>query len=304
MWALGRLLRTAEGDSGLERLLDDMATYAPSRPDLPLDADDELIWQGVEEMLGRRPSLTPRRSLRRLSLTSRKTTSPDWTPSTERRWGQTSSRGRVGGPSATRAPECRCRSFRCSMRPTVWRRYLGRSRRRSPTTVGFVWAGRSSVAVNAGDHRSRTYARDRTNGRSVSDSDPPGQRDIDARPLPLTGRRPLHEPGHVGLARAAIRGSSVRREFEVQVRPGSARGRTLFLLASPRSPPSDATNMRPRRRGEGMKRAETPCSSSATLGPKTRPFAGKTMRNAANPEKRTTGLEPATFGLGSRRSTN
>jgi hypothetical protein len=28
------------------------------------------------------------------------------------------------------------------------------------------------------------------------------------------------------------------------------------------------------------------------------------LRNAANPEKRTTGLEPATFGLGSRRSTN
>jgi hypothetical protein len=42
----------AQGDSGLERLLDDMATYAPSRPDLPLDADDELIWQGVQEMLG------------------------------------------------------------------------------------------------------------------------------------------------------------------------------------------------------------------------------------------------------------
>lgn len=41
----------AEGDRGLERLLDDMATYAPSRPDLPLDADDELIWQGVQEML-------------------------------------------------------------------------------------------------------------------------------------------------------------------------------------------------------------------------------------------------------------
>ena len=42
----------AEGDKGLERLLDDMATYAPSRPDLPLDADDDLIWQGVQEMLG------------------------------------------------------------------------------------------------------------------------------------------------------------------------------------------------------------------------------------------------------------
>jgi hypothetical protein len=41
-----------EGNRGLERLLDDMATYAPSRPDLPLDADDELIWQGVREMLG------------------------------------------------------------------------------------------------------------------------------------------------------------------------------------------------------------------------------------------------------------
>jgi hypothetical protein len=42
----------AEGDQGLERLLDDMAAYAPSRADLPLDADDELIWQGVQEMLG------------------------------------------------------------------------------------------------------------------------------------------------------------------------------------------------------------------------------------------------------------
>jgi hypothetical protein len=42
----------AEGDQGLERLLDDMAAYAPSRSDLPLDADDELIWQGVQEMLG------------------------------------------------------------------------------------------------------------------------------------------------------------------------------------------------------------------------------------------------------------
>jgi hypothetical protein len=45
-------LLVAEGDNGLERLLDDMATYAPSRPDLPLDANDELIWQGVQEMLG------------------------------------------------------------------------------------------------------------------------------------------------------------------------------------------------------------------------------------------------------------
>lgn len=42
----------AEGDNGLKRLLDDMATYAPSRPDLPLDADDDLIWQGVQTMLG------------------------------------------------------------------------------------------------------------------------------------------------------------------------------------------------------------------------------------------------------------
>ena len=42
----------AEGDKGLERLLDDMAAYAPSRADLPLDADDELILQGVQEMLG------------------------------------------------------------------------------------------------------------------------------------------------------------------------------------------------------------------------------------------------------------
>jgi hypothetical protein len=42
----------AEGDKGLKRLLDDMAAYAPSRPDLPLDADDERIWQGVQEMLG------------------------------------------------------------------------------------------------------------------------------------------------------------------------------------------------------------------------------------------------------------
>jgi hypothetical protein len=42
----------AEGDKGLERLLDDMAAYTPSRPDLPLDADDELIWRGVQEMLG------------------------------------------------------------------------------------------------------------------------------------------------------------------------------------------------------------------------------------------------------------
>jgi hypothetical protein len=42
----------AEGNNGLDRLLDDMARYAPSRPDLPLDADDELIWKGVQEMLG------------------------------------------------------------------------------------------------------------------------------------------------------------------------------------------------------------------------------------------------------------
>ena len=42
----------AEGDNGLERLLDDMAAYAPSRADLPLEADDELIWRGVQEMLG------------------------------------------------------------------------------------------------------------------------------------------------------------------------------------------------------------------------------------------------------------
>jgi hypothetical protein len=62
--------------------------------------------------------------------------------------------------------------------------------------------------------------------------------------------------------------------------------------------------MRPRRRGEGVKRAETPRKLNTTLGPKTRPFAGKTMRNRANREKRTTGVEPATFGLGSRRSTN
>ena len=36
----------------MERLLDDMAAYAPSRANLPLEADDELIWQGVQEMLG------------------------------------------------------------------------------------------------------------------------------------------------------------------------------------------------------------------------------------------------------------
>jgi hypothetical protein len=42
----------AEGNKGLGRLLDDMATYAPSRPDLPLDAGDELVWKGVQEMLG------------------------------------------------------------------------------------------------------------------------------------------------------------------------------------------------------------------------------------------------------------
>jgi hypothetical protein len=41
-----------EGDKGLERLLADMAAYAPNRADLPLEADEELIWQGVQEMLG------------------------------------------------------------------------------------------------------------------------------------------------------------------------------------------------------------------------------------------------------------
>jgi hypothetical protein len=42
----------AQGDKGLERLLDDMTAYAPSRADLPLEADDELIWHGVQKMLG------------------------------------------------------------------------------------------------------------------------------------------------------------------------------------------------------------------------------------------------------------
>jgi hypothetical protein len=72
----------------------------------------------------------------------------------------------------------------------------------------------------------------------------------------------------------------------------------LGLHPGPRA--HDATNMRARRRGEGMRRAETPSSPSPTLGPTTPPLAGNTLRNAANPEKRTTGLEPATFGLGSR----
>jgi hypothetical protein len=41
--------------------------------------------------------------------------------------------------------------------------------------------------------------------------------------------------------------------------------------------------------------------ASQTLGPKTAPFPGKTRRNRVNARKRTTGFEPATFGLGSRR---
>jgi len=43
----------ASGDDGLDRVLADMVSYAPARPDLPIEAEDELIWQGVQALLQR-----------------------------------------------------------------------------------------------------------------------------------------------------------------------------------------------------------------------------------------------------------
>jgi len=41
-----------EGREGLQRILDDMVSYTPSRPDLPVDADDRTLWEGIREILG------------------------------------------------------------------------------------------------------------------------------------------------------------------------------------------------------------------------------------------------------------
>jgi len=81
---------------------------------------------------------------------------------------------------------------------------------------------------------------------------------------------------------------------------GTTRDTVRTWLNSPPSKPREDLLLRAGGRGEGMKRAETPRNPAATFGPKTSPFAGKTRRNAANGGKRTTGLEPATFGFGSR----
>lgn len=40
------------GDDGLRRLLADMTAYTPSRRDLNIEDDDQLIWEGVQAMLG------------------------------------------------------------------------------------------------------------------------------------------------------------------------------------------------------------------------------------------------------------
>jgi hypothetical protein len=56
--------------------------------------------------------------------------------------------------------------------------------------------------------------------------------------------------------------------------------------------------MRPRRRGEGMKRAETPRSPGLILGPKTQALAGKTLRITANPRKADDGPRTRDLRLG------